>query len=217
MFMTALITVIAAYFLGSINFAVIFTKIFKSKDIRNIGSGNAGATNVLRTSGAALGSLTFFCDALKGFLSAGLGYLIFKYIFTVTSGANLLYTPILGAFICGFSCMIGHIYPLFFSFKGGKGVATGFGILLFCSPYSALVGILVFVLVLIFSKYVSLSSLLGTLATVISVGIFGIINDSILLAPQIIIAVIMGAIVFLKHISNIRRLISGEENKLGNK
>jgi len=213
MFMTALITVIAAYLIGSINFAVIFSKAFDKIDVREIGSGNAGATNVLRSSGALPGALTFICDLLKAVAASGLGHIIFSYIYSQTS--NSLYVPIYGAYLCGVACMVGHVYPLFFDFRGGKGVAVGAGVFFVCSPYAILIGLAVFAIVLLFTRIVSLSSLAGTFVTVMFGIVFNTKGDDVLLWPQIVMALTMGIIIFLKHSSNIKRLINGEERKIG--
>ena len=110
--------------------------------------------------------------------------------------------------------MIGHVYPLFFNFRGGKGVAVGAGVFLVCSPYAALIGIAVFTAVLIATKIVSLSSLAGTFTTVVLGIVFNTRGDDVLLWPQVVMALSMGVIIFLKHSSNIRRLINGEEKKI---
>lgn len=118
MVFAAIAVVIAAYFIGSVNFAVIFAKAFLKKDVRNLGSGNAGATNVMRTAGFLPGILTFVCDALKGFLASYLGRLVFGLV--ISSGIDWL-DPIYGAYLCGVACMLGHVFPIFFQFKGGQG------------------------------------------------------------------------------------------------
>ena len=107
----AVITVFAAYLIGSVNFAIIFTKVFANKDVRTVGSGNAGTTNTFRAAGKKVGTLTFICDFAKGTVSAYLGKIVFEYIFVST--ANPMYNPVYGAYICGLICMIGHIFPLF--------------------------------------------------------------------------------------------------------
>ena len=199
-----------AYFIGSINFAVIYSKAFIHKDVRDFGSGNAGMTNVLRVVGPVAGTLTFICDALKG-LAAGI---IAKYVFSVLQafyGAEWL-NPVYGAFICGLACMIGHIYPVFFGFKGGKGVAVSVGIFAVCCPIAIISGLVCFLIVLAISRIISISSLLATIV-VVSVSI--IFNDSTaLLWPQAVCTVLMGALVFIKHRENIVRLSRGEEKKL---
>ena len=210
MFMTAIVTVIGAYLIGSINFAVIFSSIFLKKDVREFGSGNAGTTNMMRMGGALPGILTFVCDALKGFIATMMGKLIFDYIFTKTASgwAN----PVYGAFICGFICMIGHIFPIFFHFKGGKGVATCVGIFYVLSPISVSVALAVFALMTIITRIVSLSSLT---ATVVAIGLtMFLYNHNALFWPQAVFSIATGVMVFLKHSDNIKRLIAGEESKI---
>jgi len=209
MLATAVVTVIAAYLLGSINFAVIFSRAFMKTDVRELGSGNAGTTNVMRNGGFLPGALTFLCDALKGFAASFMGLKIFEYISHYEEWAM----PVYGALICGLACMIGHVFPIFFRFKGGKGVATSVGIFYVCSPLAITIGLVTFALVLVISKIVSLSSLAATVVVVaLSIYTRDLYADSL---PQIILIVLMGLIVFLKHKDNIKRLLSGTESKIG--
>ncbi len=212
MFMTAIITVIAAYLLGSVNFAIIFTKTFLKKDVREIGSGNAGATNAYRAGGALTGLLTFFCDLLKGLLSSVIGLLVFSYIYKKTGSA--VYLPIYGAYYCGVAAIIGHIFPLFFEFKGGKGVSTGLGVFIICCPLAAVIGFAVFVIVFFLTKIVSFSSLSGTLVLFICSLVFFSKTNGAAFLPQAICSFIICAIIFIKHKSNIKRLLNGEETKI---
>ena len=210
MVITALVTVVAAYLIGSISFAVIFAKAFMKKDVRELGSGNAGATNVLRNAGVVPGLLTFLCDALKGFAASYMGYAIFDYIHTQTN-SEWSYA-IYGAYLCGAACMLGHILPIFFEFKGGKGVATSVGIFAVCCPIAIIIGLSVFILCVIFTRYVSLGSVLAATVVVIFSIIFH--NDAANILPQIILAAIMGAMVIGKHKENIKRLLNGTESKV---
>ncbi|MBP3627302.1 MAG: glycerol-3-phosphate 1-O-acyltransferase PlsY [Clostridia bacterium] len=211
MIMTAIVTVIAAYLIGSINFAVVFSGVFLKKDVRDMGSGNAGTTNMMRVGGFLPGALTFLCDALKGFVACFIGELIFEYILNATSASWAL--PSNGAFLCGLACMLGHVFPIFFQFKGGKGVATSVGIFAVCCPIAIIIGLCVFAVSTLLSRIVSLSSLIATVTVVVMSVIFYDRSGS--LAVQIILSVAMGLIVFLKHKENIIRLINGEENKIG--
>ena len=210
MVITALVTVVAAYLIGSISFAVIFAKAFMKKDVRELGSGNAGATNFLRNAGVVPGLLTFLCDALKGFAASYMGYAIFDYIHTQTN-SDWSYA-IYGAYLCGAACMLGHILPIFFEFKGGKGVATSVGIFAVCCPIAIVIGLSVFILCVIFTRYVSLGSVLAATVVVIFSIIFH--NDAANILPQIILAAIMGAMVIGKHKENIKRLLNGTESKV---
>ena len=210
MLVTAVITVIAAYLLGSINFAVIFANAFLKKDVRELGSGNAGTTNVMRNAGFLPGALTFLCDALKGFIAVLIGKLIFEYM--LTNGTQWT-QPIYGAYACGLACMIGHVFPIFFQFKGGKGVATSVGIYAICSPIAIISGLCVFALTTITSKMVSLGSILATVVVVVLSIVF--YDSSASITPQAILSIIMGVIVIVKHSQNIKRLLAGTESKIG--
>ena len=211
MVLLGIVAVVLAYLIGSINFAVIFSSIFLKKDVRSLGSGNAGTTNVMRNGGFLPGALTFLFDALKGYAASFIGLKIFEYIFTQTESNWSV--PIYGAFVCGTACMVGHIFPIFFQFKGGKGVATSVGIFAVCCPVAIISGLIVFALVLAISKMVSLSSLIATVTVVTLTGVFH--SEEGLLFPQLIFALIMGAIVFIKHSSNIKRIANGTESKIG--
>lgn len=205
----ALLSLVAAYLIGSINFAVIFSKIFMKKDVREVGSGNAGATNVLRSAGILPGILTFLCDALKGFAAAYIGLICFKY-----SGIDFM-QGIYGAYICGLFCMIGHVFPIFFKFKGGKGVAVSVGIFSVCCPIAIALGLAAFTLVTVLSRMVSLGSIIATVVVVVLSGIFYDTDASFW--AQYLPCLAMGFIVIIKHKDNIKRLINGTESKFGKK
>jgi len=211
MIMTAIITVIAAYLIGSVSFAVIFSAVFIKKDVRNLGSGNAGTTNMMRVAGFLPGALTFICDALKGFVACYIGRLIFEYAYTQTQSVWLHSS--VGVYLCGLACMLGHMYPIFFGFKGGKGVATSVGIYAVCCPIAIVSGLIVFAVSTIISKIVSLSSLLATVTVVTLSLIF--YDKGGIFAVQAVLSIAMGGLVFFKHRENIVRLINGNENKIG--
>lgn len=201
--------VIAAYLLGSINFAVIFANAFLKKDVRKLGSGNAGTTNVMRTAGLLPGILTFVCDALKGFVACYIGKVVFYYVMN-NSGSYA--HPIYGAYLCGVICMIGHVFPLFFQFKGGKGVAVSVGIYAVCCPKAIIIGLTVFALCVLITRVVSLSSLIATV-TVISLSIV-FYNYTEFRLLSAILSISMGVIIFAKHKDNIKRLAKGGEKKI---
>lgn len=209
MIIAAIITVIAAYLIGSINFAVIFSNAFMKQDVRNMGSGNAGTTNVMRNGGFLPGALTFICDALKGFVASYIGYLVFDYMMHLTTWSMAIY----GAYICGTACMLGHVFPVFYQFKGGKGVATSVGIFAVCCPIAIVIGLIVFAIVTLISKYVSLASIIATVTVVTLSIIFYDVYASIYI--QVFFILVMGAIVILKHSTNIKRLLNGTESKIG--
>ena len=206
MYLAAAAAVVIAYFLGSINFAVIFANAFLKKDVRELGSGNAGTTNVMRTAGFLPGALTFICDALKGFAACFIGKMLFIHAYPDT--IPWIYV----AYMCGVACMLGHVFPIFFGFKGGKGVATSVGIFAVCCPIAIVIGLTVFALMVLLTKIVSLSSLIATV-TVISLSIVFYNFDANIALPAVL-SISMGAIVFLKHKDNIKRLVKGEEKKI---
>ena len=205
--------VIFAYLVGSVNFAVIIGRIFLGKDVRDVGSGNAGATNVLRSAGIVPGILTFLLDAFKGFVACFIGKLVFEYLFKVTE--NNMYNPAVGVYLCVLAVMLGHIFPIFFGFKGGKAVAVSVGTYAVCCYPAILVGLAVFAISLIISKMVSISSLLATV-TVVSLSIV-FMDFNAPFIPQIICTVLAGTIVFVKHKDNIIRLKNGTEKKIFSK
>lgn len=202
----SVLSVLVAYLLGSISFAVIFTKIFVKTDVRESGSGNAGTTNVMRVGGFLPGMLTFLCDALKGFVACFVGKTVFFYALASEEWA------VYGAFICGVACMLGHVFPLFFQFKGGKGIATSVGIFAVCCPIAIIIGLTVFAICVLSTKIVSLSSMIATVTVVSLTMVFN--NQNAEFLPQALLALTMGVIVVIKHKENIKKLINGTEKKL---
>ncbi len=184
--------VIVAYLIGSIPVGLLLSKI-QGKDPRKIGSGNIGATNVMRTAGKTAGIVTLLGDVAKGFLPVMIANYYSNSSFFVS--------------FIGFSAFIGHLYPVYLRFKGGKGVATALGVYLAISPLAILIDILIFTSVLFKWRYVSLGSLVGTFMMPVILIILG--------KPYmyIILSILIGIFIFIKHRDNIRRLAKGEENK----
>ena len=205
----AVFSVILAYLLGSISFAVILSKLFLKKDVREMGSGNAGTTNVMRTGGFKLGAMTFLGDVLKGLVACIIGKAIFKAVFE-----NGDEWAVYGAFLCGIACMLGHVFPIFFGFKGGKGIATSVGIFAVCCYPAIIIGLAVFALGVWLTKIVSISSIAAAVTVVGCTMIFSFVNQPALFWPQAVLAVAMGILVIAKHGENIKRLINGTEKKL---
>ncbi len=187
--MDYLIIIAASYLLGSIPFGLILTKIFLNKDIRNIGSGNIGATNVLRSGNKLIGYSTLLLDILKAILPVL--YVKFYY-------SDFIY-------ISSLSVFLGHVFPIWLKFNGGKGVATYVGILFSINLIYGFVFGIVWIIIFLFSKYSSLSSLLGSIS--IPVYLFCVNSD------QIIFFIIMFVLIFYTHRENIKRLKNKEENK----
>lgn len=188
------LTILVAYLLGSISFGIIITKMVKGVDIRNYGSGSTGMTNVLRTVGKGPGALVLCGDALKGAVAVGVGF----YFGGVAYGV-----------IGGLAAMLGHAYPIYFGFKGGKGVATGFGIILALAPDVTAIAITIFLVTVLISRYVSLGSLLGSLSVPINMVLFA------KPLPLIIFGIVGASFVVYAHRANIKRLYQGKENKVG--
>ncbi len=208
MIIPAVLITIFAYLVGSINFAVVFSKFFIKGDIREHGSGNAGTTNMLRVGGFLPGLLTFLGDVVKGFVACFVGKIGFRYFADTASQEWAVY----GALICGVACMIGHIFPIYFQFKGGKGIATSVGIFAVCCPLAIAIGLGVFALGVLLTRIVSLSSIAATITVVTLTIVWH--SDSASFWPQAILALIMGVLVLIKHTENVKRLIKGTEKKI---
>ena len=211
MIWACIISGIIAYLLGSISFSIIFTKKFAGFDVRQKGSGNAGSTNVLRTAGKKPAILTLICDILKGVIAIFIAYLIGRiFNFDIQSSALLVQ-------IAGICVVIGHTFPIFFGFKGGKGVATALGVLLVTNWQIGLI-CLVFALVLMaLTRIVALGSIAA--AILFPVLCFFITNnylvgDSSTRMSYLVFGIIMAVIVIFNHRSNIQRMASGKENRL---
>jgi len=197
------ILILLAYLLGSIPTAVWVSKYFFDIDIRSYGSGNAGATNTFRVLGAKAGSFVFFVDMLKGFLAVDLAYFIAKYQMDSMALTNF-------QVLLGIAAVVGHIFPIWANFKGGKGIATLFGMILAIQPLVAVCLIVVFMMMLFLTRYVSLSSITASIA--FPVMIFFIFRE-----PEIMyrfFALATAILVVLTHHKNINRLLSGNESKV---
>ncbi len=199
-----------SYLLGSISFAVIFSKVFAKKDVRDSGSGNAGMTNVLRTIGKLPAVLTLVCDLSKAVSAIYLSKWLFSFL-------PFVETDRIGMYIGGIFVVIGHIFPVFFGFKGGKGVLTCAGVFLVLDWPLCLICIAIFAIITLSTGYVSLGSILSMAAAPILSAVVGFTMRSHILLPRTIIwqavflAVIAGISIFM-HRSNIQRLLNGTEN-----
>ncbi|MDK2822535.1 MAG: acyl phosphate:glycerol-3-phosphate acyltransferase [Clostridia bacterium] len=183
------------YLLGSIPFGYLAGKLYKL-DIRNYGSGNIGFTNVMRVIGFGPAAFVLFFDALKGYISTWYGFNI---------GSESL--AVLGAL----AAMVGHNWPFTLKFKGGRGVATGFGIILFMTFKITFLAVLIWFIVVILTRYVSLGSITAAFFVPIAMYLFDKPQ------PYIIFAFTGASIVIIRHWANIKRLMQGNENKIGNK
>ena len=192
---TALAALVIGYLLGSIPFGLLLTRMAGLGDVRNIGSGNIGATNVLRTGNKGLAAATLLLDAFKGTAAV----LIVAHFFGEDAGV-----------LAGFAAFIGHIFPVWIGFKGGKGVATYLGILLGLAPLMALIFAIVWLAIAFTTRYSSLSALVATLVIPVVLWILGADKIAAVMA-------LMTVISWYKHRANIARLTAGTEGKIGAK
>lgn len=186
-----------AYLLGSLNFAVIISKFKFHDDVRKHGSGNAGMTNMLRTYGKVPALMTFIGDALKAFIAVFVGLLLF--------GET-------GSYLAGLFVIIGHVYPVFCNFKGGKGVVTAIITILFLQPLVALMVIVIFALTVLVSRYISLGSIIA--AAFYPMLVYAFVPGAGL---RVVYAFVIAVFIIWLHRGNIMRLKEGTENKLGSK
>ena len=184
------------YLIGSLPFALILTKLSGFGDIRNFGSGNVGATNVLRTGNKLLALIVLCLDILKGYVP----FLIIQTYFNEMTLLNVI-------FLCHFS-VLGHIFPIWLKFKGGKGVATYIGFLIGINPYIALLFLIVWLIVAFISKYSSLGSLIGMF---VAPAYFIFINFNFYI---VIFFIYLISVIYIKHRENIKRLINKTESKI---
>ena len=201
--MNELLLIILAYLFGSIPTSVWVSKHFFNIDIRDYGSGNAGATNVYRVLGPKWGTIVMATDMIKGIIAVKLALLLPEY---ADNPVNLqsLQTGL------GLAAVIGHVFPIWADFRGGKGVATLFGLVLGISPWTALSCVGVFILVLYLTRFVSLSSILASIAfPVFILVIFNVDNPA-----YRVFAIAVALMVLLTHQKNIGRLLKGNESKV---
>jgi len=207
-----LLAAVTAYLFGSIPFGYLLVRLVRKEDIREKGSGNIGATNVIRSGSKGLGALTFLLDVLKGVLAVLVWELAARRLgLAPATRSNLVALAALFA-------ILGHIFPVWLGFRGGKGVATAFGVFLALAPWAALAGLGVFVLVFAASRYVSLGSILSAaafpaFALLIPHAVRGTGGAP---TPWLtVVLFVIPLIVILKHHQNIARLVSGREYRFG--
>lgn len=188
-----------SYLVGAIPFGYIITRLRTGKDIRKQGSGNIGATNVLRTQGAAVGVLTLFLDVAKAAIP-------------VLAARHFGDTSWLPA-AAGACAIVGHCYPVYIGFRGGKGAASGFGAFVVIAPYPTLIAIAFFILELLLIGYVSVGSMTGAAVFTISLWAFHFLNSSYDLTTCFL-GTLLSILLVWRHRSNIRNLLDGKENKL---
>jgi glycerol-3-phosphate acyltransferase PlsY len=192
-----------AYLLGSIPFGYVLLKIFRKQDVRTIGSGNIGATNVARSGAKGLGIATLVLDALKGFVAVAIAR-------QLPSSTNLA----LAAATAALFAILGHMFPVWLKFKGGKGVATGVGVFLALAPKAVLVVLVIFAAIVAVSRYVSLGSIVDSALFPI---FFLVMYRSNATVPTVLLVCGVAVLIIFKHKDNIRRLVTGTEHRFGAK
>jgi glycerol-3-phosphate acyltransferase PlsY len=199
-----ILTALGAYLLGSIPFGYIMAKA-KGIDIRSVGSGNIGATNAMRVLGKPAGIFVLLMDALKGFAAVWLaGVLVKQFNPCVETEALRV--------VAGIGAVLGHNYTCWLKFKGGKGIATTAGVYLALAPWVLLIALLVFLIAVASSRYISVGSIAGAVAVVVAVWVM--MPQNLFLC---IVTTALGALAIYKHKSNIQRLMAGTENRFGQK
>ncbi len=210
-FFILILSIICAYFIGSVSFAIILTERKLHKDIREFGSGNAGGTNAMRVLGKKTGVFVMILDMLKGAVSILLPMLLFY--LAGFGKINDFYLALIGLF-----AVLGHLFPIYYGFKGGKGIAATAGITFVLSPLAFVLLLGVWALCVILSKYVSLGSIAISILLAPVYFLFeGVILQKAEAPFTAIVLAVTGLILVATHIPNIKRLLKGRENKIGSK
>ena len=198
------VVIILSYLIGSINFSVILSKKMAGFDVREKGSGNAGTTNMLRSVGKKAAAITLVCDILKGVVSILIAILMNK-IFPNSNGALLVQ-------IAGVAVILGHTFPIFFKFKGGKGVATSLGVLIMSNWQIGLICLVFALILIILTQMVSVGSIAA--AILYPVLTIFIPQNYIIPGNYIIYSIVLAVIIVFNHRENVKRLLSGTENRI---
>lgn len=208
---STLTIVVSSYLLGSIPFGYLLVRIFRGEDVRQTGSGNIGATNVARTGSKRLAIATLLLDALKGYVAVAhaLHFAHHHAAEVPPSEPHYVYTL---AALAGFCAIVGHMFPVWLRFKGGKGVATAVGAFLGIAPSGVLVALVLFVMIVALTRYVSLGSIVG--AAVFPFAAWWLSPDTRSASVMSLISA-SSLLVILRHKDNVRRLLSGNENRFG--
>jgi glycerol-3-phosphate acyltransferase PlsY len=203
---TVIAVVVSAYLLGSIPFGYILVRLFHGTDVREIGSGNIGATNVARSGKKSLAIATFVLDAFKGWLPV---FVVLRQP-ALVEGTSLS-LPTLGT-ITALAALCGHMFTIWLKFKGGKGVATGLGVFLALAPAAALLALAIFTVIVLSTRYVSLASIIATAAFP---AILCWLERDFFPPSALVMSGAAALLVIVRHHANIGRLLAGTENRLG--
>ena len=189
-------SIVLPYLLGSVNSGIVLSRLFYHEDIRTYGSGNAGATNMLRTYGKKMGIMTFVCDFVKGMLGVLIGRMMFG---------------LLGSYIGGLFCVLGHIFPCYYKFRGGKGVATSAGMVLMTNWKVLLVLAVIFALIVYMTKYISFGSIMVYLLYPLMLSKLKMPTDP---SIAVVVAFVITVLGVVMHRKNLKRIFDGTESKV---
>ncbi|MBE7048573.1 MAG: glycerol-3-phosphate 1-O-acyltransferase PlsY [Ruminococcaceae bacterium] len=210
---------IVGYLLGSLNGSIIFGKLFLGKDIRSAGSKNAGATNALRVFGKKAAVFVFLFDLLKAIISVLLAKNIVNVVFVEQlaskNGFDLPSLSLYGQYLAGLGAVLGHNFPLYFHFQGGKGILASWGVIMILDYRIALILVVVFILVVCITRYVSLASIISAIIYPLFVIVFTVGKPGSTSVCYILLSLVVSALAVYRHRANIVRLQSGTESKLG--
>ena len=213
-----ILAALAGYLLGSINWAILITRWFTHKDIRSFGSGNAGATNVLRSQGTLPAILTTVGDLAKSVFSAWFGGWLLTNVHLTDVAVDTQTLLLVGRYVAGLCCIIGHVLPVFYRYHGGKGVLATLGMFLVADWRVALMCLTLFIAIVVISRLVSLGSVIAIGYGPLLIFIFHVWVDKMNL-PMVVFTTIMtvavATIIVVKHADNIKRLAAGEERRIG--
>ncbi len=198
---------IIAYLLGSANFAIIISRAIAHDDIRNHGSGNAGLTNVLRTLGKGPAILTLLGDFSKGIISV----IVIRLLLHFFAGVDDYY---IGDYIVAFAALIGHVFPIYYGFKGGKGILVSFGALMILSPLAGLICFTGFLIIVVLTKYVSLGSLVAAILYPLSTMLVTHLQRGVIDWVEVLWTLPISVLIIYMHRANVKRLLKHEENKI---
>ena len=200
-------SVVLGYLLGSVNFAIIITRLFGKGDIRQYGSGNAGMTNVLRTVGKGAAALTLLGDFCKGIVSVTVLRLLFYYVLGSQS-------PIWCEYLVAYAALLGHVFPVFYGFRGGKGILVSAGAMLILSPWSLAICVTAFLIVVALTRYVSAGSITAAVAYPLANVLVSWLDTGAIDWMLAVLAIPISLFIIFLHRANISRLRAGTENKI---
>jgi acyl phosphate:glycerol-3-phosphate acyltransferase len=202
---TSILIAVASYLLGSIPFGYLLVRVFRGEDVRQSGSGNIGATNVSRKS-PVLGILTLLLDALKGTAAVALSYVLADRRVAIPTLEQMA--------LAALFAVLGHMFPVWLRFRGGKGVATGLGAFVVIAPKAVLIAVVIFIAVVLISRYVSLGSIVAVAVFPLAAGIIG---QFYLSHTALALMSLASLLILVKHRENMRRLWTGTESRMGAK